>query len=257
MNCRGIDRSLVRALQDSGYRPLSHDRPGYGDTDPPPDPKNGPAYLDVCVSDISLICREMGWERVQVIAHGPVHVALALYRARPDLIERVVIDAPEPDSAFGARSRGMLTELKRQFARRPWAVASVVSILSTLASYDRVAAFMRDWTASSPSDREAMRDPALMMDFYRKLIPFRKGRIDGFVREQVLQATMGKPAPIPGTSTITLIVGQTDFMHNADENLAYWSEVLPDARLVMVADAGRFISYTHPGRLVAELARPV
>ena len=253
MNCRGVDRSLVNALQASGYRPLSNDRPGYGETDPAPETRHGQAYLDVCVRDIALICQEMGWDRIAVIAHGPVHVALALYRARPDLIERIVIDAPEPDSAYGATSRGMLTELKRQFARRPWAVASVVSILSALASYERVASFMRDWTATSPSDREAMRDPALMMDFYRKLIPFRKGRIDGFVREQVLQATMGKPATILGTSGITLVIGQTDFMHDADENLAYWKEVLPDARLVKVADAGRFISYTHPERLVAEL----
>lgn len=251
MNCRGVDRALVDALQASGYRPLSNDRPGYGDTDPFPHPGN--AYLDTCVSDIVLICEEMRWDRISVIAHGPVHVALALYRARPDLIDRVVIDAPEPDSAYGAAPGGILSELKRQFARRPWAVSSVVSILISLASYERVADFMRDWTAKSPSDRQAMSDPALMMDFYRKLMPFRKGRIDGFVREQVLQATMGQPATIPGTSAITLVIGQTDFMHDADENLAYWKEVLPDARHVMVSDGGRFLSYSHPDLLVAEL----
>ena len=253
MNCRGVDRSLLSALQASGYRPLSNDRPGYGDTDPPPQNSHGQAYLDVCVSDIVLICEEMRWDRISVIAHGPVHVALALYQARPDLIERLVIDAPEPDSAYGAAPGGMLSELKRQFARRPWAVASVFRILGALASYERVASFMRDWTATSPADHEAMLDPALMMDFYRKLIPFRKGRIDGFVREQVWQATMGKPATLPGTSQITLIIGQTDFMHDADETIAYWKEVLPDARLVMIADAGRFISYSHPERLVSEL----
>jgi hypothetical protein len=253
MNCRGVDRSLVTALQASGYRPVSNDRPGYGDTDPPPQHCHGKAYLDVCISDIALICEEMHWERISVIAHGPVHVALALFRSRPDLIERIVIDAPEPDSAYGAATGGMVNELKRQFARRPWAVASVVRILSSLASYQRVSSLMSDWTASSPSDHEAMSDPALMMDFYRKLIPFRQGRIDGFVREQVWQATMGKPPTVPGTSAITLVIGQTDFMHDADENLAYWNDVLPDARLVKVADAGRFISYTHPDLLVTEL----
>lgn len=255
MNCRGVDRSLVSALQASGYRPISNDRPGYGDTDPPPQHCHGQAYLDVCVEDIALICEEMRWSQISVIAHGPVHVALALYRAKPDLIEGIVIDAPEPDSAYGSAPGGMLSELKRQFARRPWAVASVVRILSALASFERVSSFMRDWTAKSPSDRAAMSDPALMMDFYRKLLPFRKGRIDGFVREQVFQATMGKPPTIPGTSNITLVIGQTDFMHDADENLAYWNEVLPDARLVKVSDAGRFISYSHPERLVSELGR--
>jgi pimeloyl-ACP methyl ester carboxylesterase len=253
MNCRGVDRSLVTALQSAGYRPVSNDRPGYGDTDGPSGSRQGQAYLDVCVSDIARICQAMGWETVRVVAHGPVHVALALYRALPHLIEQVVVDAPEPDSAHGETSRGMLSEMKRQFARRPWAVASVVKILSALASYERVSAFMRDWTAKSPADARAMADPALMMDFYRKLIPFRKGRIEGFVCEQVLQATMGKPETVPGTSEITMILGQTDFMHDADETLAYWRDVLPDARFVKLADAGRFISYTHPEQLVAAL----
>lgn len=96
-----------------------------------------------------------------------------------------------------------------------------------------------------------------MMDFYRKLLPFRQGRTDGFVREQVLQATMGKPAQVQGAKNFTLVIGQTDFMHDADENLAYWREVLPDARMIKIPDAGRFISYTHPERLVAELQRPI
>ncbi len=257
MNCRGVDRCLVDALQGSGYRPVSNDRPGYGDTDPAPADCYGQDYLNVCVKDFELICQEMRWDRIPIIAHGPVHVTLALFRARPDLIERVVIDAPEPDSAYGEAARGMMANLKRQFAKRPWAVSSVVSILSALASHERVAAFMRDWTSASPADYTAMQDPALMMDFYRKLLPFRQGRTDGFVREQVLQATMGKPTRIQGAESFTLVIGQTDFMHDADENLAYWREILPDARLMKIPDAGRFISYTHPEQLVSELQRPI
>jgi hypothetical protein len=99
-----------------------------------------------------------------------------------------------------------------------------------------------------------MDDPALMRDFYRKLIPFRQGRIDGLVREQVIQATFGKPAgPIDGRK-LTFLIGATDFMHDAGETLDYWRSVTPDARFVMIPDAGRFISYSHPQLLVEALA---
>lgn len=253
MNCRGVDRALVAALQDRGYRPLSPDRPGYGDTDPAPPGRQGEDYLRVCADDVAAICAEMGWPRVSIIAHGPVQVVLAILKHWPDLIERAVIDAPEPDSAWGAKARGMMPSLKRQFASRPWAVASVIRILTGLATYQRVSGFMREWTANSPADRKAMRDPALMRDFYRKLAPFQRGRTDGFVREQVLQATSGRPEPVADASRLTLVIGATDFMHDAGETEAYWRSVLAGARFVVLPDAGRFVSYSHPDRLVDEL----
>lgn len=255
MNCRGVDRALVNALQGAGYRPISPDRPGYGDTDPAPAQCHGEDYLALCVRDLALVCENMGWETVPVIAHGPVHLVLALQRLRPDLVEKAIIDAPEPDSAFGKKAQGMIPSLKRQFAKRPWAVASLVKILSTLASHERLSTFMRDWTSASPADHAAMSDPALLMDFYRKLLPFRQGRIDGFVREQVMQATIGRPPVQHGLPHLTLLMGATDFMYNADENMEYWRMVLPDANIVIIPDAGRFISYSHPQRLVAELRK--
>lgn len=253
MNCRGVDRALLGALQDHGYRPLSPDRPGYGDTDPAPPNSSKEDYLRVCVDDVAALCERMGWRKVQIIAHGPVHVVLALLRHRPDLIEHAVIDAPEPDSAWGAKAHGMIPSLKRQFSRRPWAVASVVRILGALVSLERISGFMREWTVDSPADQAAMQNPDLMMDFYRKLLPFKRGQIDGFVREQVLQATSGKPAPVRGGPPLTFVIGRTDFMHDASETLDYWRSVLPGARYVVLEDAGRFVSYSHPGRLVEEL----
>lgn len=255
MNCRGVDRALVAALQDRGYRPISPDRPGYGDTDPAPPDCPGEAYLQRCASDVEALCAQMNWPRVAVIAHGPVHVVLALLRACPDLIEKAVIDAPEPDSASSEKAVGMIPNLKRQFARRPWAVASVFRVITALASYQRISAIMREWTSGSPADKAAMEDPALMMDFYRKLIPFREGRIDGLVREQVIQATSGKPGLQPNSQKLTFLIGATDFMHDATETLDYWRSVLPEARFDMIPDAGRFISYSHPHLLVDALER--
>ena len=94
-----------------------------------------------------------------------------------------------------------------------------------------------------------------MMDVYRKLEPFMRGMLDGLVREQMLQAIMSKPDPVCGTSHVTLLTGPTDFMQDANENAAYRREVLPDAQLVVLEDAGRFISYSHRGKVVAALDR--
>ena len=253
MNCRGVDRALVGALQNAGYRPISPDRPGYGDTDPVRTDQRGEAYLEVCARDMGALCDQMGWSRLPWIAHGPVHIVLALRRLRPDLIDRAIIDAPEPGSRYGARAQGMIPSLKRAFASRPWAVASVFRALTALASQERLEAFMREWTASSPSDRRAMDDPALLMDFYRKILPFRQGRLDGVVREQVLQATSLQPDAETGTDNITFLIGATDFMHDAAETEAYWRASLPDACFVRLPHAGRFISYSHPDEIVSRL----
>jgi pimeloyl-ACP methyl ester carboxylesterase len=127
----------------------------------------------------------------------------------------------------------------------------MVRILCTLASQERIAAFMREWTANSPADRKAMADPALMMDFYRKIVPFRRGRIDGFVREQVMQATIGRPHVDFDLGDFTLLMGATDFMFDPRECVHYWRETLPGATLCVLPDAGRFVSYSHPEEVVA------
>jgi DNA-binding CsgD family transcriptional regulator len=253
MNCRGVDRALVEALQNAGFRPVSPDRPGYGDTDPVPAAADAGTYLQACCDDLAALCAAQGWAGVPIIAHGPMQVVLALLQRAPPAFGRIVVDAPEPGAGHGASADGMIGTMKRQFARRPWAVAAAVRMLSTLASHARLAALMQDWTASSPADARAMADPALLMDFYRKLEPFRQGRIDGFVREQVVQATAAPPPALPGTRQLILLIGGTDFMHDAAQNRAYWQAVLPDARIQIIADAGRFISYSHPDQLVAAL----
>ncbi|OYU14516.1 MAG: hypothetical protein CFE37_10490 [Alphaproteobacteria bacterium PA4] len=253
MNCRGVDRALVEALQNAGFRPISPDRPGYGDSDAVPVAAMAADYLAACTADVVALCAAMGWGPLPVIAHGPMPVVLALLAGAPALVTRVVVDAPEPDSAHGNRAQGMMAIMKRQFARRPRAVAAGLNILFKLASHSRIANAMQDWTATSPADARAMADPALLMDFWRKLEPFRRGRIDGLVREQVMQATSGPPPITPGTHDLTLLIGGTDFMHDAGENRDYWRRILPDAHIRVIPDAGRFISYSHPQLLVAAL----
>lgn len=253
MNCRGVDRALVAALQNAGYRPISPDRPGYGDTDPAPPTILGADYYKLCAADLICLCAQMGWDRLDVIAHGPTPLVLTLLEEAPTLVQAAVVDAPEPDSGYGAAAQGMIPAMKRHFFKRPWAVASVARILTNLASHARLATLMREWTANSPADRVVMENPALLMDFYRKILPFRSGQIDGFVREQILQATLGPPKTSLRGAGVTLLIGKTDFMHDGAETRDYWQAILPEARIHLIEDAGRFISYSHPDRVVEAL----
>ena len=93
-----------------------------------------------------------------------------------------------------------------------------------------------------------------MADYYRALSSFRQGRLDGFVREQTALATIGRPIPVEGTDHFTLLIGEHDSIHDPRETMDYWRDVLPDARVEMVADAGRFMTFSHAEVAVAALA---
>ena len=57
-----------------------------------------------------------------------------------------------------------------------------------------------------------------------------------------------------GTDHFTLLVGEHDSIHHPGETIDYWRRVLPDARVELVAGAGRFMTYGHAEVVVAALA---
>lgn len=79
------------------------------------------------------------------------------------------------------------------------------------------------------------------------------GCIEGYADEQVAFATQTMPDPLRGTTHFTVVLGAHDFIHDPEETLAYWRAVLPDAVFVTIADAGRFLTFSHADRVVAEL----
>lgn len=253
MTSRPVNRALVERLQNEGFRPIAMDRPGFGDTAAPPD-RIGEAYFALAAADIADLCAAMNWNRIAIVTRGAAQVVLALHAASPDLIEAAVVTNPDPDATSSSRRFGFLATMKHNFVRRPWAVAFMARWFAQSLTYERASDNVMRSTAGCPSDREVMAMPEHMADYYRALCGFRRGQLDGFVREQTALATLGRPAPIGGTGHFVLLVGEHDSIHHPSETMDYWREVLPDAHIEMVTGAGRFMTYSHADVVVAALA---
>lgn len=252
MTSRPINRALVEALQNGGFRPISMDRPGFGETAVPPDCK-GEAYFALAAEDVVDLCTAMKWKRITIVTRGAAQIVLALHEAAPDLIDAAVVTNPDPDAASSSRRSGFLATMKRNFVKRPWAVALMARWFAQSLTYERASDNVLRSTAGCPSDREAMARPEHMADYYRALSCFRQGRLEGFVREQTALATIGRPGRVDGTDHFTLLVGEHDSIHDPGETMTYWREVLPDARVEMVEGAGRFMTYSHADVVVTAL----
>ncbi|MCA1196412.1 alpha/beta hydrolase [Sphingomonas sp. R647] len=255
MTNRPANRALVEALQNNGYRPVAMDRPGFGDTHAAPEACRGQAYFDLAARDIADLCQARGWPSVRVVSRGAAQVVLALHRQHADLIDAAVIMNPDPDARSSSKSTGFLAAMKRNFARRPWAVAVMSHWAVQSLTFARVRANVMRSVAGCPADAQIMADPAHMRDYYRGVTAFRDGKLDGFIREQTALATVGMPPPLRGTTGVTLLVGDQDSIHDPHETVRYWRKVLPDAQIETVSGAGRFMSYSHPELVVKALAR--
>jgi pimeloyl-ACP methyl ester carboxylesterase/DNA-binding CsgD family transcriptional regulator len=255
MTSRPVNRALVEALQNEGFRPLAVDRPGFGLTETAPSSSTSGACFALAARDIVDFCGALNLDRVAIVTRGAAQVVLALNEAAPALIEAAVVTNPDPDAASSSRQAGFLATMKRHFVRRPWAVAMMARWFARSLTYRRAADNVMRSTAGCPSDGEVMARPEHMADYYRALLSFRRGTLDGFVREQTALATIGRPAPISGTARFTLLVGEHDSIHDPHETVDYWREVLPDAQVEVVEATGRFMTYSHAETVVAALAR--
>lgn len=255
MTNRPVNRALVEALQNNGYRPIAIDRPGFGGTDAAPEDCRGDEYFNLAARDIVDVCEAKGWARIRLVSRGAAQIIVALQRLCPELIAAAVIMNPDPDAMSSSKQSGFLAAMKRNFVRRPWAAGMMSRWAVQSLTFARVRDNVLRSAAGCPADEKIMADPLHMQDYYRGVTAFREGKLDGFVREQTALATVGMPQPLRGTQRLTLLVGDQDSIHDPHETMRYWRKVLPDAHIAMVPGAGRFMSFSHPGLVVRALSR--
>ena len=255
MTNRPVNRALVEALQNNGYRPIAIDRPGFGGTDAAPEDCRGDDYFNLAARDIIDVCEAKGWARIKLVSRGAAQIIVALQRQCPALIAAAVIMNPDPDARSSFKRSGFLAAMKRNFVRRPWAAGVMSRWAVQSLTFARVRDNVLRSAAGCPADERTMAHPLHMQDYYRGVMAFRAGKLDGFVREQTALATVGMPQPLRGTHRLTLLVGDQDSIHDPHETLRYWRKVLPDAHITMVPGAGRFMSFSHPELVVKALSR--
>lgn len=257
MSTRIAPRVLVSALQRAGYRPISVDRPGFGMTDPRAGLRAGAHDpFEAAADDMILLAKAIGLERFDVVARGGAQFVLALSRRDPGCLGRVVLVNPDPPTGADRRRVGPIGYLKEMYQRRPELIRPMAHLLARSLTRERVRTMFARSVQGSRADEGALADDAVFDDYHRSVRMIATGRLEGYVNEQVALATAAPPAAAHGGAGWTVLIGDTDTLHDPAVVEAYWRGLLPGGRFVHVDDAGRFLAMTHPALVVQALAAP-
>lgn len=255
MTSRPVSRRLVAALQAQGCRPIAIDRPGFGMSDPLVGIEPGKHDpFAAAVPDVLSVCRKLRIASLDIVARGGAQHVLALADAAPELLDRVVLVNPDPHTEEHGRRSGPLGAVKEAYFRNPRLVAVMARLIAAHLTPERLARMMERSFASSPPDKEALRDPQVLSDYYRAVRMFAAGRVAGYVNEQIAMATATRPQPRPACDRWAVVIGEHDTLHDPGDVRAYWQGILPGAAFVDAAGAGRLLALSDPQRVARILS---
>lgn len=252
MTTRIVGRSLVRALQDRGYRPVSIDRPGFGLTDLRADDGRDP--FEQAADDLAIVSARLGVRQWDVVARGGAQAVYAAARANPERFARVILVNPDPHTDAEGRRAGPLGFFKELYWRNPGLIRAGARVLANQLTRERLASILTRSVKGSPPDEAAMAIPGLIDDFHRSVRAFSTGRVEGYVAEQRWFVSARQPEPLTGTHRWRLLIGAHDTLHDPDLVARYWGRVLPDATIETVPGQGRMLALAAPELVVAALA---
>jgi len=257
MTSRLAPSGLVAALQRASFRVLAIDRPGFGMTDPIVGLRAGEHDpFDAATDDLVALLDVLRLPNIDIVARGGAQAVLALARRAPERIGKVVLVNPDPHSGADGHRHGPLGAFKEAYLRRPELIATFARLLAGSMTRERLHRMLRQSMRGSPPDEVAADNPRIADDYWRSVRIFATGRIQGYVNEQVAMARGGKPQPMPGLSSWSVLIGAYDTMHDPDHVERYWREALPDSRFQRVDGAGRFLAMTHADQVVQALVQP-
>ena len=252
---RHAPRSLVKALQAAGLRPIAIDRPGYGQSDMPPDAGAGSTDPFVrAADDMLLLCDTLRLGRVRLLARGSAAVAVTFGQRNPERIERVVMLNPGVPEPFDSHRSAPLAIVKRALYRHPRAIEYVIRMLAQPSSSELTAQRLRHGLASSPPDLALLDDADEVEDYHRATRLMSTGSIHGYIAEHRAYAAGWAPATIADARHWTVVCGVHDPLHDAARTRAFWHDALPGATLVELPDAGRLLHVTHAAAVAGMLA---
>jgi pimeloyl-ACP methyl ester carboxylesterase len=251
---QSVSRALVDALQKGGYRVLSVDRPGFGQSDMMTAPADsGLGCFDLAARDFSHLCKMLKLSKVSIVTRGAAQVLVALNKLRPDLLERVVLTNPDPHTNEAGKRTGLLGIVKEAFFRRPELIRIMAQLIIAQLTPEKAFQAMQKSFRGSPIDQQIAADPGHFADYYRSVRPFAAGAIDGYVAEQTAFATSSGYETQAGTHHWAVLLGEHDVLHAPAYVHDYWAKIWPDATFHLVEGAGRLLTFSHPEVVVSAL----
>ena len=136
--------ALIEALHHAGFRPLTIDRPGFGDSDPlSTTGTEGYAPWVAAAHDVATVCAALGLHQSDVIGCGCGHAAVFLHDEYPLLIHRAVLVNPTPAMDLTKKDVGPLGAIKQRYLNASWVIAPLLKLLAVFLSPKRMRVGMR------------------------------------------------------------------------------------------------------------------
>jgi len=228
----GRFRAIVPDLPGHGGTGWEADEEAAGTADPDARPR---ASIERTADEVAVLVRRLGARRLDVVGYSMgARVALRLAVARPDLVDRLVLESP---------SAGLADPAAR--AERRAADAA----LARVALAEGIEAFARRWEASPVMAGEAaLAGPAA--ELQRSIR--RAGDVRGLAAS-LLEGGQGAMEPLHRrlgaiASPTLVVVGARDPARRSGEEVA---AAIPGARLVVVEGAGHAPHLERPERFHA------
>lgn len=255
MTTRHPPRRLVARLVDEGFRVLAIDRPGFGLTDPGT-PASHSSELDPfaeAAHDMAIVLDKLRIARADIIGRGGAQAAVAFGGLYPERCGKVVLANPDPISPRDERRSGVLGSFKEAYQRRPGLILPAARLIARAMTRDYLGKALLKSMRGSPPDEALLADEQIVDDYYRAVRMFATGRLDGYVREQLFFArakTFDYPVDSSGWS---VLIGGHDTLSDPANTLAYWRDILPQARFEFLPNHGRLLAYADPDLVVERL----
>jgi pimeloyl-ACP methyl ester carboxylesterase/DNA-binding CsgD family transcriptional regulator len=251
---QSVSRGLVRSLQDAGFRVLSVDRPGFGQSDMiKPGELGRMDCFEAAADDFAYLSSKLKLSKVAIITRGAAQVMLAIHALYPDLLDRVVMTNPDPHTNEVGRRMGLLGIVKETFFRHPELIRAFAQLIITRLTPQSAFSSLQKSFRGSPVDQITAADPDHFADYYRSVRPFAAGHLDGYIAEQTAIATSKGYRPVSATHNWTVLLCEHDVLHSPDYVRTYWQTILPEASFQTISGAGRLMTFSHPEAVVAAL----
>ena len=242
---RHLPRVLVEALQARGLRPICVERPGFGLTSP----ARGEVVADAN-ADLIDVLDALDVERVVLLARS-IPMALRFAAAHPGRFSRgVLLSSGVPP---GRRTRhGLIGASVSLALDHPRLIQGFATMLARVSSEAATVRLVERVIGECPADVAAFADPRNRRDFIRGTRQTTEAH--GFVREFALHADGG---PVPDAARRldwTVLTGGLDAMAVGVDGMNGWREALPQARIVVIPQGGRFLFMSHADEVAAATA---
>lgn len=240
---RTLPPAFVAALHRRGYRPIVPQRPGFGLTDLPIGD-----YLETAGDDMAAILDTLRLRSVFLLTRDDgVAAALAFAARHPDRVLAGMLVHPRwpgrqvvrsPDTVMGSVSRA--------FVARPELVASFSEMMRRQTRTDLMAGIVRRLSQNIPADKAVCERPGVLASMVRDIQAMAARTSHGFAQEQSLYARGWQPPALkPGTPWLLVECGASA-MPGVETAFAS----VPDARFVVLPEAGLLVYYSHPEAVV-------